>query len=588
MAYDDASNKITTLTNEESAEHNIYDFSQIFNIYMSYVGFLASITIVPSANEFKSSYSALINSLLQFLDNYVTNVNNSVAPNSLKLVFYIVCLIWGLTDKIELMPMFVDMDCVEKALQWVRTATFTSNIKSLGQPIFNIIHNLSRNQKGRIRLRRQNAFKIVIDCKEIVDQNRDNKELTEDFGMTLIALATDDEQSEENKISFCDAGESMYDGCKKARKAVNLRNNSGLHLSETLELLHRAFSITYVIKHILGSKFDENQTPIQYFAQLLISFYGVLLDPEPDELEKRVGEYLLKILLQISSYPDYINELTDDNVLCAVIECLTKRSKQNDAKKIWRNMQKILSPDKPEKLTSPDIYVSYDRADEEFCEEFCEEFLKVLREEISIPIWADYENMALGDDIWKQASARIDSAIVIIVLVSTTYAENTAKFQELSYIASLHSKSKKGEKSLIVVEAEPDFIFNRRWMSNLLGAKTRISYRENNIREMASEVVKDITVSNKSPIKSFPCRSRIVQRSRVKKDHSPDDSQMELLKSVSIADSNVPPPRTFMRNKLTDSIDDSKTLSSTAKHDSYSIVTRLAPQTGSADPSNWV
>ena len=584
MAYDDASNKITTLTNEESAEHNIYDFSQIFNLYMSYVGFLAPITIVPSANEFKSSYSALIKSLLQFLDNYVTNVNNSVAPNSLELVFNIVYLIWGLTDKIELMSMFVEMECVEKALRWVSTATFTSNIKSLGQPIFNIIHNLSRNQKGRIRLRRLNAFKIVIDCKEIVDQNRDNKELTEDFDMTLIALATDDEQSEENKKKFCDAGESMYDGCKEALEAVNFRNDNGLHLSETLELLHRAFSITYVIKHILDSKSDENPTPIQYFAKLLISFYGVLLDPERDELEKRVGEYLLKILLQISSYPAYIEKLIDDNVLCAVIECLTKRSKQNDAKKIWRNMQKILSPDKPEKLTSPDIYVSYDRADEEFCEEF----LKVLREEISIPIWADYENMALGDDIWKQASARIDSAMIIIVFVSTTYAENTAKFQELSYIVSVHNKSKKREKSLIVVQAESDFTFNGCWMSDLLGAKTRISYREDNIHEMASEVVKEITVSNKSPIKCFPFRSRIAQRSRVKKDHSPDDSQMELLKSVSIADSNVPPPRTFMRNKLTDSIDDSKTLSSTAKHDSYSIVTRLAPQTGSADPSNWV
>ena len=301
----------------------------------------------------------------------------------------------------------------------------------------------------------------------------------------MIALATSDEQSEENKKLILDTGETLYNSCRKADQEADLRHD-GLHLSESLELLHRAFSNTYVIKHILEKKVNEEPAPIQYFAELLLSFYGTLLDPEPDELERRVAQYSLKILLQISGYPDYLKELIVNNRFCIIVEYLANRPKQDDTKRIWCNIQQIMSPNKPKKVTSSNIYVSYDWADKKFCREF----IKELRERITIPIWVDYENVELSEDMWEYSSLQINSAAVIIVLVSTAYGESTDKFQELSYIIS----TKNNKKGLLVVEAERDFSFNRCWMRDLLGDETMIHFENNNIARMASKVCEQIVV----------------------------------------------------------------------------------------------
>ena len=567
---DDSVNDQTSTISQKSAVDDRINFNQIFIIYASYSAVLPSKVFFSSADEFRSNYSSLMISVQTFITNYITNIDNYVAVIQLEVVVNILSLLWDLTDKIALIPMFIDLGFVEKALQWIHTDVFLSHIEQLGLGVFSIIHNLSRNRKGLKKLLMQKTFDKLIECKQLVfDKN--SKELIEIFGMTLIALATNDEQSEENKNIFFDTGAALYDGCKKAELCFALRYN-GLHLSEALELLHRAFSNTYIIKHILDNKTDEDPPPIQYFANLFLSFYGTLLDSEPDELEKRVAEYSLKVLLQISSYPDYMKELVENNEFCIIIEYLAKRSKQDDAKRIWCNIQQIVSPNKPKKSTSSDIYVSYDWADEEFCKEF----VKELREKTSIPVWIDYENVELHDDMWEHSSAIINSAIVIIILVSTAYAENTDKFQELSYIVSTHNKSKNKQRSLIVVEAEPDFNFNRRWMSDLLGAEVKISY-ESNIRKMVSKVYKEMIVSKKSTVKCLPCRKRKVKR------NVPASFETEVLQSIPDDDSNPAPTKLYAEKKLPDTMNESDVLIPTATHDLDSVINRPTPQIGSAD-----
>ena len=167
----------------------------------------------------------------------------------------------------------------------------------------------------------------------------------------------------------------MYQSCKEAEQDPDLRSR-GCHLSEYLELLHHAFANTYVIKNMLE---NESPSPIQYFQQLFLSFYGVLLDPKPDVLEKRAVEHLLKILLQICSYPEYLQEFTDNHEFCIIIESLAKRPKLTGAKRIWYLIQQFISPDAVEKETSSMIHISYDWTDREFCKEF----IKELRERIT-------------------------------------------------------------------------------------------------------------------------------------------------------------------------------------------------------------
>ncbi|CAF4340496.1 unnamed protein product, partial [Adineta steineri] len=281
-----------------------------------------------------------------------------------------------------------------------------------------------------------------------------------------------------DKKLVLDTSQNLYQLCMKTDQRDDL-TFEGYHLSELLELLDRAFTNTYVIKHILEDKINEKSTAIQYFTELFLSLYGALLDPEPDELEKRAVKYLLRILLQISSYPEYLKQLIDNNQFCIIIESLANCPKRDDVKRIWCNIQQIMLTNERKKEMSSKIYISYDYTNEEFCKEF----VKELRKRMTIPIWVDYENVDLSDDMWEYISPNIESATVVIILVSTAYGESTDKFQELSYIISTN-KSRDENKGLIVVTTEPNFTFNRSWMKDLLHGKPMVSY-ENNIGHMA-------------------------------------------------------------------------------------------------------
>jgi hypothetical protein len=340
----------------------------------------------------------------------------------------------------------------------------------------------------------------------------------------------------------------------------------------------------------LENETNEKPTPIQFFPQLLLSIYGVLLDQEADDLERRAAKYLLKILLQISSYSEYQKELTANNQLCVVIESLANRPKQDDAKRIWYNLQQHISMEEPKKEKSSMIYISYDWADQEFCKEF----VKDLRDKITIPIWVDYEHVELSDDIWEYSSSQIKSATVIIALVSTAYGESTYKFQELSYIISTN-KLRDETKGLIVVKAEANFNFNRSWMTNLLHDKTVIPY-ENNIANMTYKVREQIVVSKKSFFKWLSRPVKDVRRKTSVSENFSVNFRNRFMKSVSATDSSSllgnlntqkeSPDAAAVSDTIPDY--DSSVLIPTKTQSSHSVVSRLTTQTGSADCSTWV
>ncbi|CAF4211869.1 unnamed protein product, partial [Adineta steineri] len=365
--------------------------------------------------------------------------------------------------------------------------------------------------------------------------------------------------------------EILYQSCKDANQDVELKSD-GYHLSELLELLDRAFANTYVMKHILEDKINEKSIAIQYFTELFLSFYGALLDPEPDELEKRAVKYLLRILLQISSYPEYLKQVIDNHQFCIIIESLANRPKRDDAKRIWCNIQQVISTNEQKKERSSKIYISCDRTDEEFCKEF----VKELGKRTTIPIWVDYENVDLSDDVWEYVSPNIISATVVITMVSTAYGESTDKFQELSYMISTN-KSRDETKGLIVVVTEPNFNFNRSWMKDLLHDNTMVPY-ENNIGQMAWNVCEQIGVLKKPRIK---CLNWLFKNVRRKTAQSDDFSAKTL--------------KLFLENdkvyyqKESSQVDDSIDILLPSKtHSSQSIVTGLITQTGSVSDSTWV
>ncbi|CAF3806831.1 unnamed protein product [Adineta steineri] len=427
----------------------------------------------------------------------------------------------------------------------------------------------SKDKIGLKQLRTKKTFDILMERKQLIN-DENNEDLTKVFGRAVIALAVNDEQSENNKKFILDTSEILYQSSKDANQDVELKSD-GYHLSELLELLHRAFTNTYVIKHILEDMDNEKSAVIQYFAELFLSFYGVLLDPEPDELEKRAVKYLVKILLQISSYPEYLKELIENNQFYIIIQSLANRSQRDDVKRIWCNIQQIMIPNVPKKEMSPMIYISYDYTDEEFCREF----VKELRKKSTIPIWIDYENVELCDGMWEYVSSTILSATVVIILVSTAYVESTDKFQELSYIISTN-KSRDENKGLIIVTMEPNFNFKRSWMKDLLHDKIMIPY-DNNIGYMASNVCEQMGVSKKSLVKSLRCQVRNVQRKTVQSDGFTENFE-----------SSPTPTKAYVQKESPNKTNDTNILSTSKKESKNCIAAGLMTQTGSAGDLTWM
>ena len=460
------------------------------NIFSGYV-------VIRSMDEFIKKYESLSEDLCLFVDRFFADANNlSINTLSMEVICSILSIVVSLSDKTPLVPMFVRAGYAEKAISWMGKLSFRDDTSALDVRVIVIIHNLARHKNGLRSLREHNAFEALMKCKPLLNLGPDVEidSLTHAFGMALIALATSDSDQKENEEFIRKISDELYSMCQKAADPANKLLKPGeYHLSELLVSLECAFSNTSILRHMLGdNKSGVRPEPIQFFAQLLASFYGSLFNQENDYLEELVGMSLLRLLLCISNYEDYRKELTKHDQFCVLIEGLAKRSKQDTAKRICCNLE--VKPHSEAPLSQlkvqkqPMIFISYHWDDIDLCAEFVAE----LNELTNAPVWIDYENIGWSDeDKWDKIASAIQSATVIIVLVSSAYCQSIFNFQELNYAEAL---SQSERKSFIFVELEPDTANMREWLSNLISnlskANEIVSYKDN-IHQMVQEMVEE-------------------------------------------------------------------------------------------------
>lgn len=146
--------------------------------------------------------------------------------------------------------------------------------------------------------------------------------------------------------------------------------------------------------------------------------------------------------------------------------------------------------------------------------------------------------------------------------MSEAYCENTDKYEELSSIVSI-MKRKKDTVYLIIVKVESNLHLHRTQLKDLLDDNIPVTY-DDDISKVASKVCKQIAVPKRRLFKCLPLRVK----SKPKK----------ILKSLSIPDMALTLHGTGP----------SSDMPTTKSRKSYTIVTNLAEQTGSADGSVWV
>lgn len=486
----------TATANAECIKVGKEDLKDLLEMYIDLAKEFIHEADIRTADEFNKNYRSVMESLLNLANDCFPKDINNVSSESVVILECILKFLWSLTDKVALVPMFIDIGYAAKALKWIETRMFKHNICTIGSPIFSIVFNLSRHKKGIRELRKQNAFDIVIKCKEYIKNK--GSELEHDYGTLLLVLLTSDKEVENNKKRIRKVSKKLYIYSERAANEDDLRAG-GYHLSESLALLQRAFSNTSTLESILGKKPKIKKKRIRFFSRLFSSIYGALLDQDADELEKLAAKSLLKILLHISNYEHYRTELAKDDYLCVNIESLAKRPRQDVAKRIRRNLQPQTSNNEENIKESPGVYVSYNWADEKFCKDFVQK----LTPKIKIPIWVDYDEVEIWDDLWEYLEPAIQSATVIIVMVSTAYGQSSTNFQELNY-AMFTNTLRNNSKQFIVVHAESVFEFNRSWMKEWLNSTGEPILYNESLDKMVEEVKNRIENVESSDITCLP------------------------------------------------------------------------------------
>ncbi|CAF1154237.1 unnamed protein product [Adineta steineri] len=429
------------------------------------------------------------------------------------------CVVWNWTDNILLAPMFLEAGYAEAAVEWIKKLPLVGLEKKFDLGVISIVYNLSRHKGGLHTFRQNHAFEILMEYKPFVNlenvdeppvslenvneppvsledvdeppvnlENVDKpSEMMQLLGMSLIVLATSDDDQKQNQEVIRKVTENLYGMCKEASEYIDFRCD-GYLLSDILDQLECSFANMSIVQHVLGNQSNVKKERIKFFAELLTSTYGLSIIEEPKPYEKIIWETLLNILLCISNYIEYRAELRAYGEFRVLIEGLTKRPKQDIAKRILSNLKldenPITPPHQQKTKQQPLIYISYNRADEEFCRLFVEE----LSRSNNIEIWVDYENVSSSEDLWDSVAPIIQRATIIIVLVSNAYWDSIVNFQELTYaMTSLKKQSQSKNVSFIFIETGQDAAGKREWISDLTKDKI-ISYNQN-IDQMVNAVL---------------------------------------------------------------------------------------------------
>ena len=454
--------------------------------------------IIRSMDEFSKKYKYLMIALRDFVHDSLTDTNDqSIDSPRMEIVAHILTMICNWTDNTPLVPIFLDAGYAEAAIEWISKLRSVGSKKEFDETVLAIVYNLSRHEKGLHTLRQNGTFELLMEYKPSVNLENTDKldDMTQLLGMSLIGLATRDDNLQQIQELIRKVTENLYDMCEKAREDTDLRSN-GYHLSDIIDALELAFGNTSIVRHVLGNESNVKTERIEFFVKLFTSFYGLSINQEVDYFEKIIWESLLNILLCISNYVEYRAELHKYDGFCILIEGLTKRPKQDIAKRIWCNLNldenSITLSHHPKIKKQPLIYISYNFANEEFCKLFVEK----LRKFSKIRIWVDYENVGWSEDLWDCVAPIIQHATIIIVLVSNAYCNSIVSFQELNYAMTLTKTQPQTETvSFIFVETEKGTADQREWISDL-SKDRKIRYKENK-DELARAVFKhDTLVTN--------------------------------------------------------------------------------------------
>ncbi|CAF4139837.1 unnamed protein product [Rotaria sp. Silwood2] len=361
-------------------------------------------------------------------------------------------LLWDLADQTRLVPTLLKCGLAKRVIGWLaQSAMLTDESR---KPLISIVHNIARHDDGVDELNKHGAIDVI--------ETMDSRILV--ISMTLAFLSSP-EQLKRDKKGMNAVLNQLLQLVMDSAKSDQYRYD-GFHVSEPLEVLVKMFvveerTLDYVLCHAETEPTSDMSSTVHLFISLLFSFSNALKGT--DRLEQFTLVALLNILWSISFQPNYAQELAKDEKLIEIIQKFAENDKDQDIieqykprsmesikqatngilHNVNRNYRNDVKPNQQETVLNasvvnpvecvnnkPSIMISYSHDNNTFCSKILN--LLTTRND-NFDIWIDRTHCQGANDLWEMIANGIESACVIVCLLSTQYFESKSCRQEFIY-----------------------------------------------------------------------------------------------------------------------------------------------------------
>jgi hypothetical protein len=479
---------------------NKYDYLVTFLVpIVSYSSLLVSV----NENDLPPN---LLSYLLEFTK------NNWQYEKKQNIIDSILGLIKVFSKKPSLVPMVIRSKWPNACIQWLKT-TGPRPAYQTDFLICLILQKLARHTIGVEVLNQLNCIKALDESKEQMKKDHNEEEYTTIHFLQCITYTLLVEADEIKRNSIL-ADERV---CQVLEKLISFLFNasqnpsfihSGCHVSEILCVLSKLF----VNDDILRKCLKESSQLFDCLCQSLLQF--AMPSDDTARIQKLYNDEslitLTNLLWSISFHKCYHEKFKSNTKLMQTLSNLATSSslytnshikwmpydiaslKKAAGSILWnlKSSHLILSKDKCEQQSL--VMISYSHSDSIFCRELVENLSR------HIPVWVDYkqadQSLNHSEDLWEEIAGAMETATVIVLIVSKEYYDSKSCRQELCYASDTL------KKRIIPIYAPNQQYKANGWLGIRIAGQKYVNFGRKVFTDSLNKLLSLITVDQKYTI----------------------------------------------------------------------------------------
>ncbi|CAF0812428.1 unnamed protein product [Rotaria sp. Silwood1] len=447
------------------------------------------------------------------------------------IVRNILSLIKAFSKNPRLIPMIIRTEWPHSCVQWLVNSDEKNNLRPsymVDYYICLIIQKLARHSIGIQILNQLNCLKRFDECRDVMKKYHTEAQYKCLYVLQCMIYALLMEEDEIKQISLLNDNRMCHVINELVLYTIEASRHDYFfykcfHISEMLSVLSKLF----VNDDILLKFVNEDNKLFDCLCQLMIHFSNIIFDTsrthQPTDDETLLS--VTNLFWSLSFHPCYHEKFQSNPIFMNILSNLATSSyKCTQLNLIPRDMCSLkkaaegilwnLKPSSPPSTSNqisnekterqPLVMISYSHSDTIFCQELVEHL------SVYLPIWVDYkqakDTVAHSDDLWEEIARAMETASVIVLIVSKDYYDSKSCRQELSYASDTL------KKRVIPIYAPNQNYRASGWLGIRIAGQKYIHFGRKSfkdaIEELSSTILpnqKPINVPSAGPATCSPC-----------------------------------------------------------------------------------